>query len=573
MNSITTRRWRDLFVYAFLGVFFGFYFAILYLRGWDVINSIWPESLSSFERWFFLGATLLLLVLCVKMSRNRWRHLRYFWRYPPHLVSLLIAWTLLVVLIVSFPVSDIGLGRLQKIVLVASSLALWVLAGLIFPLMLRLRPNASFATATAAKSRDELRDLTLDELKGWINQERPIANPGEDYFGAYERALYVWQAIQKRRSVGSSLMQTVVIEGPFGSGKTGIIELLSLRIAAEQPERYILARVSAWGFSSSAARQFVLEQAIEALGSRVDCAAMRGLPRAYVEALSEYAKWLPALLFPWADDTGPVQKLQALTPILKAIDGHLVIVIEDSDRTASDFDPAHLQAMLNDFRQVERLSFILTVGSTARIDYPKLAEQIITIAQLPPSDAALLLDRIRDYCRKDWASIDLIADTPNRPENLTAAIEATEQAAMLFSWRARWPRAVAELLNTPRRLKFVLSSIISGWSHLNGEVDLDELIIMTTLRHTASPVFSFIIRRSFDLRWLKMQEANEREEDKTRREREHDELRTEWRDVAAESEADSRALDILLCNLFSQSICHHSSEFLESDEPCSIAEF
>src|SRR5205085_3845959 len=62
-----------------------------------------------------------------------------------------------------------------------------------------------------------------------------------------------------------------------------------------------------------------------------------------------------------------------------------------------------------------------------------------------------------------------------------------------------WPTNVAELLNTPRTLKAVLRSVVDSWEHLHGEVDFDELLIVTTLRYSAGPVFSFLVRRFADL--------------------------------------------------------------------------
>lgn|GEM_PF-1786613 len=547
----SVRRWADLVCYALIGTWFGVFGGLLCARLWTFINAFWPDSTLPIGDAFAIGTSALLLVLCTKASGGRWQHFRYFWSYPPTLVSVLIAWTIGLIALATypgrFPIGD----RLPVAQLLIATIAVWLTAGVLVPFILRLRPKRTNTAVGKSKTKDDLHRLTLEELVVWLGDERPIANRSDDYFGANDRALQVWKAIKTRRSgpFSTSLMQTVVIEGPFGSGKTSVIELLERHIADEQPERFVVCRVSAWGFSSSAARQFILDQAIEALRRRVDCLSVRGLPKDYTDVLSKSVKWLPAILYPWTDDSTPVQKLQSLTPILRAIDTNLIVVVEDSDRSGSDFEPEHLQAMLNDFRQVERLSFILTVGSTARIDFPKLAEQIITIAHLQPSDVGLLLDRIRDHCRHSWPVIDTVTDSQNRPTSLSEHIEAA--AGLGFAWRSSaWATAVAEVLNTPRQLKFALSSILRAWDQLSGEVDLDELIIMTALRHGAGPAFSFALRRSFELRVLVIHEANETKEDQQRREQQTQELRNEWREAVAEARADSRALDILLCNLF-----------------------
>lgn len=547
------RRWADVIAYALIGSWFGVFGGVLYVRFWTFLNSYWPEEMAWIGDAFAIGTSALLLVVCIRVSGAQWRHFRYFWSYPPLLVSVLLAWTLALFALAARP--DILQLSYRPSITVAlfATTAVWVAASLAAPLVLKLRRKRIDTTKGTSKTRDDLGELPFDELVAWLNDERPITGSTDDYFGTSDRALQVWEAIKTRRSksASTSLMQTVVIEGPFGSGKTSVIELLERHIAEEQPERFVVCRVSAWGFSSLAARQFILDQAVEALRRWVDCLAVRGLPKAYMDALSQGLKWLPAVLYPWAGDSTPVQKLQSLTPILRAIDANLIVVVEDSDRSGSDFEPEHLQAMLNDFRQVERLSFILTVGSTARIDFPKLAEQIIPVARLQPTDVALFLDRIRNHCRQSWPVIDVVTDSQNRPDSLFAAVEAAHLAGLWLPWRSSaWATAVAELLNTPRNLKFTLSSILRAWGQLSGEVDLDELIIMTALRHGAGPAFSFVLRRSFELRLLVTHQANESKEDQKQREQQSEELRTEWREAAAESRTDSRALDILLCNLF-----------------------
>ena len=130
-----------------------------------------------------------------------------------------------------------------------------------------------------------------------------------------------------------------------------------------------------------------------------------------MDALTESTKWF-ALVKPSLATPSPAERLKRLLPILAAIDIRLVVVIEDSDRNDIDFNPQHLQSMLNDFREVERLSFILTVGSTSKVDFPKVAEQIESIPRLSQSDVLSMVDRVRDLCREAWPTIDPIADEP-----------------------------------------------------------------------------------------------------------------------------------------------------------------
>jgi hypothetical protein len=286
----------------------------------------------------------------------------------------------------------------------------WVIVGLALPIVYRRRLVVTSREAPEDLPAKDLHELSGTELRAWLTDERAIESPTQDFFGAQDRARRIWNALTVQRSAAKPhLMQTVVLEGPFGSGKTSVISLLRNIVDQEGDGKYLLVQVSAWGFSSTAARQHILNQVIEVLSNDVDCLGVRDLPRDYVEALMESNKWF-ALLKPSLSELAPAERLKRLLPILAAIDIHLVVVIEDSDRNDIDFNPQHLQSMLNDFREVERLSFVLTVGSTSRVDFPKVAEQIESIPRLSRGDALSLIDNVRDYCRDTWPTIDPLAN-------------------------------------------------------------------------------------------------------------------------------------------------------------------
>ena len=54
--------------------------------------------------------------------------------------------------------------------------------------------------------------------------------------------------------------------------------------------------------------------------------------------------------------------------------------------------------------------------------------------------------------------------------------------------------AMLALLETPRSLKHVLRRVNHSWRQLHGEVELDDLIIITVLRHSAEPAYRFLTR-------------------------------------------------------------------------------
>jgi KAP family P-loop domain len=405
------RRWIYIFIYSALGLWFGAFAALLCCRLWQLIFRLWPQSLINLEYGFLTGTSAIFLVAFLIVTRMRPRQSRYFWSYPPLLSCVLIIGTGIVIALFIFP-RALAISDTVRWASYLSIFSGWLVVGLLLPFLYRRRRHATGHQSNEDPRSQKLQDLTAEELLAWLADERAIESSAQDFFGAQDRAHRIWNALNKRRSAAKPhLMQTVVVEGPFGSGKTSVVSLLRNIVKHEGGGKYLLIQVSAWGFSSIAARQHILNQVIEVLSKDVDCLAVRDLPRDYVEALTESNKWF-ALLKPSLSEIAPVERLRRLLPILAAIDIHLVVVIEDSDRNDIDFNPQHLQSMLNDFREVERLSFVLTVGSTSRVDFPKIAEQIESIPRLSRGEVLSIVDRVRDYCRERWPAIDPLANEP-----------------------------------------------------------------------------------------------------------------------------------------------------------------
>jgi hypothetical protein len=139
----------------------------------------------------------------------------------------------------------------------------------------------------------------------------------------------------------------------------------------------------------------------------------------------------------------------------------------------------------------------------------------------------------------------------NRPKRLLAELETIQLAGDLFGRRAgAWPTAVGDLLDTPRALKFTLSAVTKTWERIHGEVDLDELIILTALRYRAGSVFSFLVRRALDLRILGRLSSSGTNADKQEKQQHLDELRAEWKGALSQVDANQVAVENLVGDLF-----------------------
>jgi KAP family P-loop domain len=204
----------------------------------------------------------------------------------------------------------------------------------------------SAAPSRKAKSSDsrsrslenEFASLAKDweVLQRWIRTEAAITSPEQDLFDLYGIA----------RRFASNLLQPLGeanqsfgLIGPFGSGKTSFINLVSYELKlirkARDPQVWI-CKLSCWGFDdSTAALQHVLTQAVRTIGEYVDCSGLRGLPEAYRRALSSGRDSWRLLMDLFGRETDPTSQLHRLTPILEAVNARLVIVLEDVDRNRS----------------------------------------------------------------------------------------------------------------------------------------------------------------------------------------------------------------------------------------------
>jgi hypothetical protein len=497
----------------------------------------------------FFYALIAIPILCVVIASGfRIRHVQYALRYPPLLFTVALGWlyalTFAFILDLLEPESRYDIVRAF---LSTTAMPLALFAALTAMVGARGRIQKAKPLDSTSRDRQSLTDflnLPVEELLEWLANEAPITTRRNDWLSFGSRADRIWEALQTPRSDadGRRLRKTVVVQGPFGGGKSSLMQLVREKGEGKAGVFYIFVEVNCWGFSSQRAQEHILECTIEALSQHVDCAALRKLPAAYAEALSSTNHWLGIVTEIFGGDSTPLGQLQRLSPILRAVGAQLVVVIEDTDRNGADFDQKHIEAMLHNFRVVEGLSFILTAGEKSVIEFPKIAEHIEFLAPLRDEFVLTIMDRIRDYCRANWDDIDpVITDgrPQNRPKSLLHDARAEDIAAAMFGRQAdSWPRAVARLLDTPRLLKAFLNALLSRWKQIHGEVDIDELIMVLALRLAAPRVFSFLAVHIDEIRSLNQESSSSRLSDDGRARRVITDLKEQWREAAESTDAD-----------------------------------
>jgi hypothetical protein len=454
-------------------------------------------------------ASFLALIWLHWLIGFRFSHLLVSYRYP----SLVIASFLGTIVCTMFD---------SKILLPTW----WGLPGLVWVIVIYaavLIASAAARRVDAAKAQsgeklpiaaDKREGTSVEPVLEWCLTEKPISSANEDLL----------EFVPLAQRVAETLLQpgnrAVAVVGPFGSGKTSIVNLAAEIIANTDQKRIRFVQVSCWGFDNAAAAQeAVLEQIIHTLAKRVDCFAIRGMPARYAEALTAGSRHFETIFKVVAND--PDAQLARLSPILHANDLHLVIVIEDSDRPGAAFDISSIEGLLHRFREIGEISFVITAGSDSKIDFLRLCEHSEVVPDLDSGLVLEILDRVRSYCRSKFPEdIDLVERHP--------LIQGTKQVSGIhfgYIGYDAWEWQLTKLVSTPRKLKTTIRRFINSWCELHGEVDIDELLIATALRVCCPKVFGFLIRRCNQLRRIP-------DDPKDQRKELVDNLKDEWGSLA-----------------------------------------
>lgn len=155
----------------------------------------------------------------------------------------------------------------------------------------------------------------------------------------------------------------------------------------------------------------------------------------------------------------------------------------------------HLQRLLWALRNATGIQFILSVDPDhARLDFPKLCDSIELVPPVEVDQVARIVKVARDHWRTKFSDID---PHPNRRDGdklrLDEALAGGMIEYMRRTGRATPLDALVALLDSPRALKHVLRRVDYAWDNLHGEAELDDIIIVSALRHGAEPVYRFLL--------------------------------------------------------------------------------
>ena len=460
----------------FLAIIGAFEFVLLFPTAAVYSNRIWIPPW--YSRWFVIATTCALSFALLRLAMDPIRiystQFRYIIRYPPLWVSILGA----VLLASATELLPLGMRPVH------ASLRWWecgvgfLTAGVVALSAFRL-PTTRRKGAIAQSQ---------DDIAEFVRGEDPIESPEQDRLGHIDIA----QRIALRLT--GAVDQSIALLGPFGSGKTSILNLVQRSSQPPGRPRLWFVQVNCWGLENSkVVPAFILERLVETIERFVDCQYLRGVPAAYRRMMNAEPSGRLRRLLESFDAQDPISALETLTPMLRCLNARIVVLIEDADRTGPDFDPQHIQRLLWNLRLTERITFVVAADPQIPFDIAKLCDHIELLPRVEVTTVKKMMANLRD---KNRTRFDFIDSAPDRDDllELQAIGDDTLERIMTASYGGGIADAIASILDTPRKLRHVERRVTSAWEALHGEIFLDDLLILCVLREGAPDVFNFIIQ-------------------------------------------------------------------------------
>ena len=326
----------------------------------------------------------------------------------------------------------------------------------------------------------------------WINSgEEPIGEIGEDLFSRTGTA----EKIAARISNNRNNERIIALLGPMGSGKTSILNIALQSVEGRCPNT-VVVRTDLWkAKSSEQLPEVILNDIIKVLDGVCDTVDLRGIPLSYRRIGAAEPSGILHRLFSLENRSTSLHGLDQLCKVLEALDRHIVLVVEDLERLPRSFGITHVSRFLWSIREIHRCRTIIAIDpKRTKMDFAKLCDSIETVPELSLIDVALVLTELYEHWTSHRAYLSPQSN-PNGRDKLDLVMAKKRGIRLYFlnQLHSIPIRMLSTLLNTPRSLKQALSRIDYVWRELRGEVNLDDLIILSVLRSAAPSTFQFIV--------------------------------------------------------------------------------
>ncbi|AQQ00009.1 hypothetical protein B0W48_09545 [Pseudoalteromonas aliena] len=335
---------------------------------------------------------------------------------------------------------------------------------------------------------------TLDQFKSWFKDDSTIKSTEE-----LEPDLQVYaKRITERLQNGGdkyekNLAQHIVLCGPYGCGKSSIVESIVNDLAknSEKESTWIHSDISTWGAASGSVAHVVLSHIIDNISQYIDMCAFRALPKHYTEALKSGGsvfQFASTLLAGPVDIEGSFQKLN---DVLDATNHKLLITLQDVDRGTGDENEKRLNdiaALLDRLKDknLSNINFIVAMGN----EKPAF-EDVISKATDYREDIAKsnFKDLLVDYIYENLTKSKVIAVIPYSWKKLDDIKNSSTKRTAFYLTEIT---ELNKLIPSFRTLKKVLRRANEVWwkNNLKGEVNFISLLMVLALREVKPSLFS-----------------------------------------------------------------------------------
>ncbi len=304
-------------------------------------------------------------------------------------------------------------------------------------------------------------------------------------------------------------MKTVSLVGPYGCGKTSILNMVENILCRQQASRrkspeYLVCWAREWGVVEGTAAENILKHVIRKLSHEVDCTGIIRLPENYRKALDGSGQSvLKALSGFLSGSQDPCKVLGKIDSILQAINKRLVIFVEDIDRNPNPENMMkQVASLLDRLKDLNRVSFVIAAGESFKesSELLRVGEHREVIPQvLEKREFVKLINDFQGCCvdsamrktNNEILGLDLCEDRLGCEAILNAESmhpKSAEEALLMEPIEALHILASSSI----RSIKAALRRAWTAWETLRGEIDLDDLIVACFLREEAFSVFAFI---------------------------------------------------------------------------------